>query len=383
MAKINEADMYIVSDGKRLKCGYTTGTCAALAAAGAAERLLLGRWPETVSLMTPKGVKVTVTLENKEADGSFASCAVRKSAGDDIDITDGMLISACVRKNDAGEITIDGGEGIGRVTKPGLDQPVGSAAINSVPRRMITDACEDVCVKAGYDGGLSVVISAEGGAEAALKTYNPHLGIEGGISVLGTSGIVEPMSMQALIDTLKLEIRQKAEEGHKRIILTPGNYGTAYINSSGIAVSGVPVVKCSNFIGDALLSASTEGFRDILLVGHMGKMVKLAGGIMNTHSSFGDARCELIAAAGIKEGLTRETLLEILDCATTDAAVDVLDRSGRRDAVIKRLLKEIQKHIERRTPGSRTGCVVFSNVHGTLGMTGRAEEILKDWNAGI
>ena len=379
MTKINDTDLYIVSGGKKLKCGYTTGTCAALAATGAALRLLEGGWPETVSLVTPKGVPVTVTLEDKKADGVTASCGVRKSAGDDIDVTDGMLITAEVTCTDAGEITIDGGKGIGRVTKPGLDQPVGNAAINSVPRRMIAEALEDVCACAGYDGGLAVLIGAEGGEQAAEKTYNPHLGIEGGISILGTSGIVEPMSMQALIDTLKLEIRQKAKEGYDRIILTPGNYGMDFIKREGLDGLGVPVVKISNFAGEALRSASEEGFRDILLVGHFGKMVKIAGGAMNTHSAAGDNRMETICAAAVSESLDEDAVAKLSGCAVTDAAVEVLDEYGAREAVMKRLLSQIQTHIDEQTEGKRCGCVVFSNVYGILGRTEGAGEILKDW----
>ena len=376
-------EYYILADGKKLRCGYTTGTCAALAAKGAAEKLLLGAWPDDVTLITPKGISVTVELEKTEADGTEASCGVRKYSGDDIDRTSGILITARVRRSDSGEITIDGGKGIGRVTKPGLDQPVGNAAINSVPRRMIAEACEYVCEKAGYEGGLEIEIGAEGGEEIAGQTYNPHLGIEGGISVLGTSGIVEPMSMSALTDTLKLEIKQKAEEGSRRIIITPGNYGMDFLDSCGLKDADVPVVKCSNFIGEAIDSASADGFDDVLLVGHIGKMVKLAGGIMNTHSRYGDARCELICAAAVRENVDREDLMRILDCATTDAAVEILDGCGKRNEVIKRLLESIQEHIERRASVKRIGCVIFSNVYGFLGMTGGAESILEDWNAGI
>ena len=196
---------YVQSGGKRLRCGFTTGTCAALAAAGAARLLLTGKAPETVSLVTPKGISVEVPLEQCAWTESRAVCAVRKDAGDDIDVTDGLLIFAAVEFSREPGIAIDGGEGVGRVTKPGLDQPVGAAAINHVPRQMIRAALEDVCGALCCQRGLRVTISVPGGAEIAAKTFNPNLGIVGGISILGTSGIVEPMSMQAPVSYTHLE----------------------------------------------------------------------------------------------------------------------------------------------------------------------------------
>ena len=218
----------IRSGSRQLRCGYTTGTCAALAASGAAELLLGGVLPESMGLLTPKGWRVETELLDGACDGEIARCAVKKDAGDDPDVTDGMLVYASVTKTRRG-ISIDGGEGVGRVTKPGLDQPVGAAAINSVPRRMITAAVEAVCAAHSYAGGLAITISIPGGEERAKQTFNPQLGIEGGLSVLGTSGIVEPMSEQALLDTIALAVRQAAASGADRLLLTPGNYGADYL----------------------------------------------------------------------------------------------------------------------------------------------------------
>ena len=219
---------YLRSGSKALRCGYTTGTCAALAAAGAARLLLLGEKAETLALMTPKGLRVEVApVFCREEDGG-AVCAVQKDAGDDPDVTDGALVCARVERTAQG-FEIDGGAGVGRVTKPGLDQPVGAAAINTVPRQMIENAMREVSEAAGYDGGLRAMISVPGGEEIAKKTFNPQLGIEGGISILGSSGIVEPMSERAIIDTTALEIRQAAAGGAKRLLLLPGNYGMDYL----------------------------------------------------------------------------------------------------------------------------------------------------------
>lgn len=370
---------YIRSGQKLLRCGYTTGTCAALAAAGATRLLLTGNAPETVSLRTPRGLVVEVSLHQPQRNGDTARCAVLKDGGDDIDATHGLPIFALVRRIPEG-ICIDGGEGVGRVTRPGLDQPVGAAAINRVPREMIENAVRDACDALGYDGGIAVTVSAPGGEQVAKKTFNPMLGIEGGISVLGTSGIVEPMSEQALIDTIAVEIRQAAAVGARNIVLTPGNYGQDFIKSSGMELGTTPCVKYSNFVGDALDIAATEGFQSVLLVGHLGKLVKVAGGMMNTHSRWGDCRRELICAHAAAYGADREVCRALMKAATTDACIAVLDGAGLREPVMDALLEAIQLHLERRAADAyQVGAVVFSNEYGLLGQTKTVKGIMKGW----
>ena len=371
---------YIRSGSRFLRCGYTTGTCAALAAGGAAALLLFGYAPKTASVVTPKGVAVEAELLSCSLQNGAAVCAVRKDAGDDADVTAGALICARVEKTAAPGVRIDGGEGVGRVTKPGLDQPVGAAAINRVPRRMIEEQVCAVCGAAGYDGGLSVTVFVPGGAEMAKKTFNPNLGVEGGISILGTSGIVEPMSAQALIDTIALELRQAAVQGAKRVIWTPGNYGMDFLHAQGMDAMGVPVVKCSNFVGDALDAAAAQRFKTVLLVGHAGKLVKLAGGIMNTHSRWGDCRTELFCAHAAVCGASRDVCAALLSAATTDACLEILEREELREPVLGSLLRAVQAHLERRAAGSfRVGAVLFSNEYGLLGQTDTVKEILSEW----
>ncbi|MFR2505479.1 MAG: cobalt-precorrin-5B (C(1))-methyltransferase CbiD [Acutalibacteraceae bacterium] len=371
---------YIRSGSRFLRCGYTTGTCAALAAGGAAALLLFGHAPKTASVVTPKGVAVEAELLSCSLQNGAAVCAVRKDAGDDADVTAGALICARVEKTAALGVRIDGGEGVGRVTKPGLDQPVGAAAINRVPRRMIEEQVCAVCGAADYDGGLSVTVFVPGGAEMAKKTFNPNLGVEGGISILGTSGIVEPMSAQALIDTIALELRQAAVQGAKRVILTPGNYGMDFLHAQGMDAMGVPVVKCSNFVGDALDAAAAQRFKTVLLVGHAGKLVKLAGGIMNTHSRWGDCRTELFCAHAAVCGASRDVCAALLSAATTDACLEILEREELREPVLGSLLRAVQAHLERRAAGSfRVGAVLFSNEYGLLGQTDTVKEILSEW----
>ena len=375
---------YIRSGQKLLRCGYTTGTCAALGAAGAARLLLTGKAPESVGLRTPKGIVVEVAPIYCRKTATGAQCAIRKDGGDDVDVTTGLPVIADITllPDAPGQVTIDGGPGVGRVTKPGLDQPVGQAAINHVPRRMITDALHAEAEAAGYDGGFDVMISIEGGEEAAKRTFNPHIGVEGGLSVLGTSGIVEPMSQQAVLDTVQLEIHQAAlrEQSPKRLILAPGNYGLDYLAQNLPEYSSIPVVKCSNFMGDALDMAAAEQFAEVLLVGHIGKLVKLAGGIMNTHSRMADCRTELFCTHAALCGASQATCRALMDAATTDACLDILDAENLREPVLESLLQAIQLHLDRRVAGAfRVGAVLFSNQAGPLGQTETAAQLLQSW----
>ena len=372
-------EYYIRSGSKQLRCGYTTGSCAALAAAGAAKLLLGGRMPESLTLLTPGGLRIETYPEICRIEKNAAFCAVRKDAGDDPDVTDGLLICASVCKTEQG-IMIDGGEGIGLIKRPGLDQPVGAAAINSVPRQMIRSALEAVSAELGYEGGLHVLITVPDGKEIARKTFNPMLGIEGGISILGTSGIVEPMSERAIIETIALEVRQLAADGGRRLIFCPGNYGLDYLAETMPEFKEIPRVKCSNYIGDALDIAAMEGMKEILLIGHAGKLIKLAGGIMNTHSRAADCRKELICAHAAVCGAGRDICRNLMDQVTVDGCIPILDAAGLREAVMKSLLNEIQLVLNRRNAGAgRVGAVLFSNVHGLLGCTGEAEALLKTW----
>ena len=370
---------YIRSGNRRLRCGYTTGSCAALAAAGAAELLLTGQAPETLTLLTPGGLRIETTPVFCRMEGDRAACAVQKDAGDDPDVTDGILIVATVGRTAEG-ITIDGGEGIGKVTRPGLDRAVGEAAINSVPRRMIFAAMETLCDELSYPGGLKVVISAPEGREIAKKTFNPMLGIEGGISILGTSGIVEPMSEQAIVDTIALEIRQKAASGSRRLIFCPGNYGLDFLSKETPGLEAIPRVKCSNYIGDALDLAILEGMEEVLLIGHVGKLVKLAGGIMNTHSRMADCRRELFCAHAALCGADRIICESLMQQVTTDGCLEILKNAGLCKPVMESLLREIQTVLERKSGGAcRFGAVLFSNVYGLLGKTAEAEMLLREW----
>ena len=371
-------ESFITKDGKKLRRGYTSGSCCAAAAKTAAILLLGGETLRTVHLLTPAGVQLDLPVRDLALRDGIAGCGIVKDSGDDPDVTNGMLFRADVsRIPEPGVIRIEGGEGIGRVTRPGLDQPVGEAAINSVPRRMIREALLAVCEEYGYTGGLRVVFSVPGGEEIAKKTFNPRLGIEHGISILGTTGIIEPMSDTAVVETLRAELSLRKAEGKRSVLLTPGNFGAEFIRDS-LGFEPAWAVTVSNFIGEAFYAAAEAGFENVLLVGHIGKIVKLAAGMFNTHSRYGDGRREIFAAHAAACGAPAETVRAVMDSAVTDEMLTQLEAAGLREKVMASVMKEIGARLGERLPGSlRAGVLTFSKVHGLLGETEGCEELLR------
>ena len=378
-----------------MRYGFTTGSCAAAAAKAAAYMLLSGKIKEEITIQTPKGIHFHAQMVDIQRGEKWVSCGVVKDGCDDPDITTGTIIYASVstetgekdasvdisqqqKKDEVPIIYIDGGVGVGRVTKPGLDQPVGNAAINHVPREMIEREVRQVCELLDYKGALWVEIFAPAGVELAEKTFNPRLGIVGGISILGTSGIVEPMSSQALLDTIRVELRQKYVMEKDIVAVSPGNYGLDYMKSTyhfDLDTS----VKCSNYIGQTIDMACEIGFRKMLLTGHIGKLVKVAGGIMNTHSKEGDCRMELLVAAAVRQHVPVEYLEAILGCVTTEEVVRILDTCGKKDAVMTDLVEKIMFYLNKRGAGKiQIEVILYSNEFGELGKSAHAKEYLDE-----
>lgn len=374
-------DYYVVRNQKKLRFGYTTGSCAAGAARGAAELLLGEDEIEEAELMTPKGILLHLELLDMKRDENAASCAVRKDAGDDPDTTNGILVYAKVEKfqirsDMEDRIVIDGGTGVGRVTKPGLSQKIGEAAINPVPRAMILQAVEEIADRYHYEGGLKVTISVPEGEKIARKTFNPRLGIVGGISILGTSGIVEPMSEKALIDSIRVEMSQHAAMGEQYMLVTPGNYGADYLREH-MALPFEKNIKCSNYVGETIDMAVDMGVKGILFISHIGKFVKVAAGIMNTHSHSADARMEVLCANAIRAGGDLACARSILQCNTTDEALRVLDENHILRETMKEITDRIQFYLDHRSYDQiLLGAVIFSNEFGYLGQTPDAEELI-------
>ena len=366
-------------NSKLLRYGYTTGSCAAAAAKAAAQMLRTGQPVSQVRIVTPSGVPLTLDVLDPVLGEDSASCAIRKDGGDDPDATSGLLIYATVRPIPQG-IRIDGGPGVGRVTKPGLDQPVGAAAINHVPRQMIEAAVAEALQ--GASGGMEVIISVPGGEEVGKRTFNPHLGIVGGISILGTSSIVEPMSEQALVDTTRVELNMCRAGGATDLLLTVGNYGDDFASCKlGLSLAGR--IKCSNFIGQTLSDAISLGFRRVLLIGHIGKLVKLGAGIMNTHSAQGDARMEILVSCALARGASLEALRAVVACITTEAALEELRRFGLLEETMKELGERIGQQLDRRFGRFlELGVLVFSGQKEAgeiLCRCGRVGAFLEEW----
>lgn len=362
---------------KRLRSGFTTGTCSAAAAKAAAHMLKTGKNIENISIITPKGTKAFFELYEVSRSDGLVRCGVKKDAGDDPDVTDKTMVYAVVSyigkdtdkspewyEDRENGLYLTGGEGIGIVTKAGLACPVGKHAVNPVPRKMIFDAVADEIPQS--DREVLITIEIPDGVMLAEKTFNPKLGIKGGISVLGTSGVVEPMSEQAVIDTIRIEIHMKAVEGKESIILTPGNYGEAFLREH-TDESLEDAVKCSNFIADALEISADEKIRNILLAGHIGKLIKVAGGVRNTHSGYGDRRMEIMADCALACGADQLLLKQIGKSNTTEEAIEYMTQAGITNNVMQEVVKRIKKQAELWTDGRcKIEVLTFSSVCGLL-----------------
>ena len=367
-----------VNRTEKQKNGFTTGSCAAAAAKAACHMLLTGERIENVSIMTPADILYTAGAEDIECGEDSVSCAIRKFSGDDPDVTDGMLIYARVSREDDGmdRVIIQGGCGIGKVTRPGLDQEVGEYAINSTPRKMIGQEVRNIMEETGYTGTVTVTVYAPEGERIAAKTFNPRLGIEGGISIIGTTGIVEPMSTKAIIGTITAELSQKRAMGETVAIASPGNYGLDFMKEHyGYDLD--KAVKCSNFIGETIDAARALGFERMLIAGHIGKLIKVSGGIMNTHSHNADCRMELMAAAAIRAGAGADIAERILGCVSAEEAYGIMIDENIEKKCSEHIAGRIEHYLQMRADPMQIGCIVFSNKYGLVAKTDNADEMME------
>lgn len=373
-------DYYITKNNKRMRFGYTTGTCAAAASKAAALMLVSGRTVSAVDIDTPKGIQLNLEVCGKFADDKkSAICTVIKDSGDDPDVTNGMPVCAKVFLTDDGSIKVEGGEGVGRVTKSGLYQKVGAAAINRVPMQMILAELQKIKEDFDMKEGFYAEIILPMGKELAHKTFNPRLGIEGGLSVLGTSGIVEPMSEAAIVESIRLQLSQKRNQGKTSIIITPGNYGADFIRTIA-DVKDEDVIKCSNYIGETIDMLCDMEYEEVLFISHIGKFIKVAGGIMNTHSREADCRMEILAANAIKAGLKIDDARRLFECVNTDDCIDLLKSCGLAERTMAVIGEKIDFYINNRSYGKfKSGTIVFSNKHGILCRCGNADEIIRKY----
>jgi len=360
-----------------LRRGLTTGTCATAAAKGAALALLEGRPRGAVSIQLPPGKKpyagaaITVPLTSVVAEGDGYRASVIKDSGDDDDATNGMEIRAFVRVVDtAGELAVvRGGEGVGVVERPGLPVPVGEPAINPVPRSMIERELAALVAKARARGalspaqGLEATISVPDGAAVGSRTWNPRIGVRGGISIIGTSGGIEPKSSAASKKSIDRTIRAFYKAGVACPVITPGYVGERYLRARGVPDERVASV--GDQIGFSLLRARAAGFKEAALVGHLGKMVKITAGIFNTHCRYGDARLETIAAYAAAEGATPELAERILSLKLAEEAALLLIEAGL-SSVFGRIARRAAERASEHS-GLRVSCVILALDASELG----------------
>lgn len=390
-------ELYRYRNQKKMRRGLSTGTCAAAAAKAAMEKLVRDRFETKVFVRLPGGEQAFLDV-SKASDGSFFTI---KDGGDDPDATSGLEIHVRAARMDFPPLEDDlnrlhmfhdpedprlyltGGPGVGMVTRKGLEQDIGMYAINQVPRRMIFSSAKEVldAAEIGYADRFLLTVSVPGGETAALKTFNPKLGIINGISILGTSGVVEPMSEQSIVDTIEVEIRQQLANGSRSMIFVPGNMGARYVEHDVLPRLGglrLPIIQISNYVGDALDLAVSYELENVLLVGNIGKFIKLAAGIMNTHSHTADARWEIMVSHAALQGVETPRLKELRQCITTEEMLTKLLEWGSLEPVVRSLLSEIDRHLSARL-GDRVpfGLKMYSERYGLLGETPGTGKILK------
>ncbi|MBQ9304865.1 cobalt-precorrin-5B (C(1))-methyltransferase CbiD [Butyrivibrio sp.] len=368
-----------------MRKGFTTGSCAAAASKAAAYMLLSGKEKSAIEIQTPAGIVFEAQIVDIQKNESYVSCAVIKDGGDDPDVTTGShIVSKVSIVEDSFEkdmrsplkVVIDGGIGVGRVSKPGLDQKVGNAAINHVPREMILKEVTEVCSFFDFNGILKVEISVPEGEELAKRTFNPRLGIEGGISILGTTGIVEPMSTKAILDTIRVELNQKKALGQTTAIVSPGNFGQQFMKDN-FGYDLDMSVKCSNFIGETIDMVCEMEFEKMVLTGHIGKLIKVAGGIMNTHSHEADCRMEILACCAILANAEADIAKKILGCTNTEEALHIVEEAGMLKETMDIVLEKVLFYLNFRAQGKiQIECVIYSGDYGILAKSSGAKDLL-------
>lgn len=370
---------FVYVNGKKMRKGYTTGSCATAASVAATHLLLNEEECEEVVVLSPVDKEIRIPIESIErVDDKTAIASVRKNGGDDADATHGMLIYSKVTLRDDTEVTIEGGEGIGRVTQEGLLVPIGKPAINPKPRKMIGDNIRKML---GESRGADILIFAPEGYEIAKQTMNRNLGIIGGISILGTTGIVTPMSEDSWKAAISIELEMKKKQGFEKIVLSPGNYGEDFAVNK-MMIDETKIVSMSNFVGYVLKEVQRIGFEEVLMIGHLGKLIKVSAGIFSTHSKDADARAEILVANLALMGMPIPDLERVSKCLTTEAAGDIISETGYEGVyqiIAYKIKFRSEKLLKYRDPKVKVDVVLFSSKTGLLSSTKPIKELMEEW----
>lgn len=358
-------NQYELVNGKNLKCGFTTGSTAAAAAKAATELLINNEYYENIELILPSGQKLIIETKFLEKHENYALCSIIKDAGDDPDITNGVEIFVKVCKTKENEVKIKGGIGVGKVTKKGLAIEIGESAINPVPRQMIIENLNEYIKD--RDFGLEVEVSVPNGEALTKRTLNGKLGIIGGISILGTTGIVKPMSEEAFKKSIDIEFDVILSEFEKKeIVFTFGNYGKKFAIEK-LGINEKEILITSNFLGYLLERASNKNIEKIKIIGNIGKVIKVAGGIFHTHSRVADGRLEILTANALLCGEKRENLIKIMNSNTTEEAIDYIENKEVFSFLADKVKEKCEQFTKRCGKDIIVDVLIFSNEIGELG----------------
>lgn len=371
---------------KQLKGGYTTGACLA-AGAKAGAMIMQGEDPgDRVDIVALDGTPLQIPIASVELLAHGVKVEIIKDAGDDPDITNGTSVfitfsfltqeqlqpvygQSILYK----QILFEAGQGIGHATKPGLSLAVGEPAINPGPRQLVYNSIKDII----GDKACLVRVEIPAGTELATKTLNPVLGIEGGISVIGTTGVLRPMSEEAFKNSLVPQIEVAKAAGFTTQIFVPGKIGERIATSWRLPTEAM--VQTSNFIGFMLEAGADHGLERILLFGHIGKLAKVAAGVFHTHNRVGDARLEVLAAYSAAQGMPAEGVQRILQAVTTEEALPVIEEYGLQSVyqvIAARASYRAERLLFNRL---QVGTVLVTLQGKLLGMDEKAKEIGRDF----
>ena len=356
---------------KILRGGWTTGACAAAGVKAALTLMTAGEIVDDVEIIALDGTRLTIPIERVEKiSDDTIRVEVIKFSGDDPDITNGASILTNV-KIFGDEIIFRAGIGVGHITKAGLQLPIGEPAINPGPRQLIRNVAAEFNIS-----GLEVEISIPEGVELAKRTLNPILGVEGGLSIIGTTGVLRPMSEDAFKNSLVPQIDVAIAAGFDTLIFVPGKIGETIAKKFGLPDGAI--IQTSNFIGFMLEAAVDRNVKQIILCGHIGKLIKVAAGIFHTHNRVADARLETLAAYSAAEGLPADEVKKILSANTTEDAAQIIS-ANHLQRVYKKIAERVSFRAQRYVFGKlKVAAILVDYAGNILGLDDVAENFLQD-----